>query len=100
VANVLNDGREHFEQAVFADELSAESMEHIRGMISVHWRNATAALVPAIEALIEQDRAAGRSQDRRLRIGLFSYTDRMDGAALPVPDGPSTPAAAGDPESS
>ena len=100
VANVLNDGREHFEQAIFADELSAESIEHIRGLISAHWQNATAALVPAIEALIEQDRAAGRSQDRRLRIGLFSYTDRMDGAAPPVPDVPSTPAAAGDPESS
>lgn len=78
VANVLSDGREHFEQAVFADELSAESIERIRGLIGAQWRDVTAAMVPAIEALIEQDRAAKRPQDRRLRIGLYTFTDRMD----------------------
>lgn len=95
VANVLGHGPEHLEQAVFADELSAESIEQIRHLIAVQWRDATAALVPAIEALIEQDRAAARPQDRRLRIGLYTFTDRMDGAATidatPLP----TPAPAG-----
>jgi len=100
VANVLSDGREHFEQAVFADELSAASIEQIRSLISAQWRDATAALVPAIEALIEQDQAAGRPQDRRLRIGLYTYTDRMDGAAPSAPPDPLTPAQADNPESS
>ena len=97
VANVLSDGRAHFEQAVFADELSTESIEQIRGLINAQWRDATAALVPAIEALIEQDRAAERPQDHRLRIGLYSYTDRMDSTAPSTPVDPSAPADADDP---
>jgi hypothetical protein len=95
VANVLSDGREHFEQAVFADELSAESIAQIRSLVSAKWRDVTAALVPAIEALIEQDREAGRLQDRRLRIGLYKFTDSMDGTAPPAPVGPLTLAPAG-----
>lgn len=95
VANVLSDGREHFEQAVFADELSAESIAQLRSLVSAKWRDVTAALVPAIEELIEQDREAGRLQDRRLRIGLYSYTDSMDGTAPPAPVGPLTLAPAG-----
>ena len=100
VANVLSDGHAHFEQAIFADELSVESILHIRTLVSTQWREATATLVPAIEALIEQDRAAGRVQDQRLRIGLYTYTDRMDGAAPSTPVGPLTPAPAENPESS
>lgn len=95
VANVLGSGREHFEQAVFADELSATSIEQLRGLINTLWRDVTAALVPAIEALIEQDRAAGRMQDQRLRLGLYTYTDKMDGAASPMSVDPTTPADAG-----
>lgn len=100
VANVLGSGREHFEQAVFADELSAESIEQLRALISAQWRDMTAALVPAIEALIEQDRAAGRPQDRRLRLGLYTYTDGMDDAASSQPVDPVTPADAGNFENS
>jgi hypothetical protein len=96
VANVLSDGREHFEQAVFADELSVESIEQIRGLIGAQWRDVSAAMVPAIETLIEQDRVAGRSQDRRLRIGLYSFTDRMDSTAPSTPVDPSTSADADD----
>lgn len=95
VANVLSDGREHFEQAVFADELSAESIDSLRTLVSAKWRDVTAALVPAIETLIEQDRDAGRLQDRRLRIGLYTFTDSMDGAAPTTPVGPLTLAPAG-----
>ncbi len=95
VANVLGNGQEHLEQAVFGDELSAQSIERIRGLISAQWREITAAMVPAIESLIEQDRAAGRLQDRRLRIGLYTFTDSMDGTAPATPVGPLTPAPAG-----
>ncbi|MEI7464302.1 MAG: DUF6502 family protein [Burkholderiales bacterium] len=95
VANVLGNGQEHLEQAVFGDELSAQSIERIRGLISAQWREITAAMVPAIESLIEQDRAAGRLQDRRLRIGLYTFTDSMDGTAPTTPVDPLTPAAAG-----
>ena len=58
VTNVLGDGSRHFEQALFADELSAESLEKAK-------------------ALIDADKAAGRPCDQRLRIGLFAVTDTM-----------------------
>ena len=67
----------HFDQAVFADELSARSLQALRGLVQSRWRELAAALVPAIEALIEQDRAEGRAQDRRMRVGLYSFEDRM-----------------------
>jgi len=96
VANVLGDGRQHFEQAVFADELSAQSLETARATIASQWQALSAALVPQLAALIEADRAAGRPQDQRLRVGLFSYGEPMPstpGAA------PAAPAAAGMPRS-
>jgi len=77
VANVLGDGSKHFEQAVFADELSPHSIDATREAIAAQWRAINAALVPQLEALIDADRAAGRIQDQRLRVGLFSYSERM-----------------------
>jgi hypothetical protein len=77
VANVLDDGRRHFEQAVFADELSVQSVAATRELIAAQWQALSTALVPRLEALIEADRAAGHVQDQRLRVGLFSYSERM-----------------------
>ncbi len=76
-SNVLGDGREHFEQAIFADELSAESVREFRLTITRQWQTLRAAAVPALETLIDADRAAGRPQDQRIRIGLFSWTEPM-----------------------
>ena len=86
VANVLGDGRRHFEQAVFADELSAQSVEALRGLIAAQWRAISTALLPTLEQLIEADRAAGRAQDQRLRVGLFSYSERMPEASAGASD--------------
>jgi hypothetical protein len=33
------------------------------------------AMVPAITSLIESDRRAGRVQDQRMRIGLYSFNE-------------------------
>jgi hypothetical protein len=84
VANVLGDGRRHFEQAVFADELSQQSIDATHEVIAAQWRAISAALVPQLKELIDADRAAGRPQDQRLRVGLFSYNQRM-----PEPTAPS-----------
>lgn len=86
VANVLGDERRHFEQALFADELSDESIAAAKKLVNAQWRALTAALVPELEELVQADRtASGRDAahraDRRLRIGLYSYDD-----ALPAPD--------------
>lgn len=95
VANVLADGRQHFEQAIFADELSAQSIERMHELVGAQWRTLAGALVPALQALIAEDHAAQRPQDRRLRIGLFSFTDRMsDPAVHPAPHVPQPPGVA------
>ena len=105
VTNVLGDGREHFEQAIFADELSTESVRAFRDTITRQWQVLRAAAVPALETLIEVDRATGRKQDQRLRIGLFSWSEPMasgtsDAATPPAPganDAATASAGAGQP---
>lgn len=88
VANVLGDGRAHFEQALFADGLSEPSIAALRERVGAHWRTLTADLVPRIEALIAQDEKAGTGPGRRLRIGLFSFE-----APVPPPPAPPPPPA-------
>ena len=75
IANVLDDGSSHLEQAVFADELSAESLEALRPLVMAHWNSLHETMVPALTSLIEADKLAGRTQDQRVRIGLYTFTD-------------------------
>jgi hypothetical protein len=81
VANVLADAPPHVEQAVFADELSEESMAAFRELAKAQWQAVLAASVPVLQALVDADAAAGRAADRRVRIGLYSYHEKMSGAA-------------------
>lgn len=75
VTNVLSDGNRHHEQAVFADELSSESLDALRPLVAAHWTALRDAMVPAITTLIESDRRAGRVQDQRMRIGLYTFNE-------------------------
>lgn len=75
VANVLHDGSRHLEQAVFADELSAESIKALRPLVNDQWKALRENMVPTLTALIESDKRAGRVQDQRIRIGLYSFSD-------------------------
>jgi len=77
VSNVLATEPPHFEQAVFADELSAESVDVMRGFVLAQWKRLMSDAVPLLEGLIEADRAAARRQDRRVRIGLYGYAADM-----------------------
>lgn len=76
-ANVLGSGDAHFEQAVFADELSETSVQALRPVISAQWHALQQSLVPTLERLIAEDEAAGRPQDQRVRIGFYSYAAAM-----------------------
>jgi len=76
VGNVLGDERRHFEQALFLDELSEESVDAAKKLVMAQWRALTAALVPELEDLSAADLRAGRGA-RRLRIGLFTYDTTM-----------------------
>ena len=75
VANVLHDGSRHLEQAVFADELSAESIEALRPLVNDQWKALREQMVPLLTTFIEEDKRAGRAQDQRIRIGLYSFAD-------------------------
>jgi len=75
VHNVLTDGPRHFEQAMFAHELSTHSVEEARAAVRLQWQALIDKMVPMLEEMIERDRDAGRPQDQRLRIGLFSFNE-------------------------
>jgi hypothetical protein len=95
VANVAGGGPRHVEQAVFADGLSPASLPAVRDLAQAQWQAAVHALVPALQKLIDDDRAAGRPATERVRIGLYSWAAP---AAPPAPR-PARPAApAADPQ--
>jgi len=87
-ANVLGDGHQHFEQAIYADELSEASMAEVRSLVSEAWKQLLETLVPQIEALIDADRQAKRPSHHQIRIGLFTWAKEV----LPqTPEPPSPP---------
>ena len=77
VANVLHDGHQQMEQAIFADELSAESLALTRELMTQQWHVLLTQMGPALEKMIATDQAAGRAQDQCLRIGLFTWSQAM-----------------------
>ena len=77
VANVLGDGHQHFEQSLLADELSQDSLEKAKSLITAQWRELMTSLGPQLQSLMEQDLAEGRSRDKQLRVGLYSYMTGM-----------------------
>jgi hypothetical protein len=78
-ANVLGTGKEHMEQAIFADELSVQSLQAFREMMAAQWQQMLDSLVPQLEKLIEEDKRAGRIQNQRVRIGLYTWSQPMAG---------------------
>lgn len=85
VDNVLTSDRSHFEQAVFADGLSAVSLEAVRPAIRTQWQALMAALVPLLEARVAADAAQQGVAAGRLRVGLYTYQDEgPEPAAAPL----------------
>lgn len=76
-ANVLGGGNQELEQAIFADELSGDSLAQARSLMMQQWRNMLNEIAPQLEELIAADRLAGRAQDQCLRIGLFTWSQTM-----------------------
>ncbi len=75
VANVLADTPQHLEQAVFADELSQESIDEFARSMRAQWQQLLSASVPSLHRLIGADRAAARPQDRRVRVGMYMFSE-------------------------
>lgn len=76
-SNVLTDGKQHLEQAIYADELSKESLQLAREMMARQWRMLLAQMGAELDQMIEADRQAGRLQDQCMRIGLFTWSQPM-----------------------
>jgi len=89
VDNVLHGGGRHFEQSLLADELSKESLDAAKSMITAQWRDLLTQLGPQLQVLMDQDKALGREQNQQLRIGLYSYMNAMQ-SVQPGPQGPAT----------
>lgn len=77
VSNVIASGTTppHFEQAVFSDELSEQSLLAIKDLMRQQWQTLVTRMIPLMEKLIEEDRLAGRPQVNRVRVGLYSYSE-------------------------
>jgi Family of unknown function (DUF6502) len=87
IDNVLGDSHSHFEQAVFASGLSAESLQSVRPAIRAQWQALMAALVPALEARVAIDSQLQPEPSGRLRIGLYTYQQAGEEPAAPPADG-------------
>lgn len=74
VANVLSpDKPRHLEQAVFADEMSAEAINAARPLIAEQWQRVMRELGPQLTALIDQDNRENRESTQRLRVGMYAF---------------------------
>lgn len=83
IDNVLRDDHTHFEQAVFAEGLSAASLESVRPAVRAQWQALLSALVPALEERVAADAAVDPAPKGRLRVGLYTYQET--GCADPAP---------------
>lgn len=77
VVNVLHDEPVHFEQAVFAEGLSAASVEQVRALARKHWKALMTEAVPLLERRIEADAKQAESATRRVRLGLFTFHEDL-----------------------
>jgi len=90
VANVMGHTPRHHEQAMFASELSAQSLERLRPAVAAHWQVAMRELAPLIQQMIDEDEAKDRPRNQRLRIGMYAYS----GGVTVVPAQPAAKRAA------
>jgi len=76
-ANVMGHEPRHLEQAMFASELSPESLQRLRPAVAAQWQALMRELAPVVQKMIDEDEAEDRSRNQRLRIGMYAYTAPM-----------------------
>ena len=85
VGNVLAGGEggrdPHFDQAVFADGVSNETMAWLRQTVRERWGALLAGMVPELESRLDQDAKHAPLPLRRWRLGLYSYDETTPPAA-------------------
>ncbi|MFN7726435.1 MAG: DUF6502 family protein [Rubrivivax sp.] len=88
VDNVLTGDNLHFEQALFADGLSDDTMAWLREATRAQWRQLRQALVPELEQRLQADARLNPAPTRRWRVGLYSHDSAARAAASPSPAAP------------
>ncbi len=98
VDNLLLGDRQHLEQALFANGLSAASVQVFQRLASDQWQALMDRMVPQLEALVARDAAdtsgpAAADPDQpapprhAVRLGLYTHTDAPP-APAPAPGAP------------
>jgi hypothetical protein len=81
VENIVHHGKvRHLEQALFADELTAESIAVLRPQANTQWKALVRALIPKVQQRLDHDKAdasQAQARNQRLRIGMFMYSTAM-----------------------
>ena len=83
--NIDRGGRAFLEQAIYSDQLSAESAQEFNAATLATWEQAFASLMPQLRALYQRDRHEQRAMTRRVRFGMYGYVAAADppsGAAV------------------
>ena len=75
----------HFEQAMWAEDLSAQSLSQVKALTRTQWQQLLQLMTPELERLIAEDQSAGRPADHRLRIGLYSYSEPVPATPTAAP---------------
>lgn len=81
VENITDGTGSHFEQALFAECVSQDTMEWVRDSVRKQWKTMRDALVPELERRIEADAAVEAAKAGRLRIGMYTFEAPRDRAA-------------------
>jgi hypothetical protein len=76
-AEACESGTRHLEQALFADELSAESIERLQPVVRQQWQAVFKTLAPVVQRMIDEDEALDRPRRERLRVGMYAYSAPM-----------------------
>ena len=75
-ANLDGDGRRFLEQAIFSDELTAESAARFNRETREAWERLFERMMPRLRALHESDRHSKAPRDHRVRLGVYGYAGR------------------------
>jgi hypothetical protein len=79
--NLLGGQPQFLEQALFTDELSAESAAEFNRLTAQSWKLVFDFMLPELRALIAKDKAAGMAPSQRVNLGLYSYVGERTGNA-------------------
>jgi Family of unknown function (DUF6502) len=76
--NIDRRGRAFLEQAIYSDQLSAESAQEFNGATLATWEQAFASLMPQLRELYQRDRREQRAMTQRVRFGMYGYVGAVD----------------------